>query len=521
MQCSIWSLPKALVNACRIFMRVIPILLSLIIIVIAIALGGGMASEPLWISGLIAATLSLAAIIYLPGWAAVACILFAILPARSAVFPLGYFELFCGFAVLRTAITTSFTKGHKGIIGAVTFFSIVGFTFPFIIHMGLNHFDQGQGKRLALVALVTISLSYLLLSGHLDRSKFWAIPWAGFIAGVILLSFDIINMVMPSALPITRMIYSAQNWEIMADYINPGLISASDRGIRLSGLGQFGLFLSYLCFAYFAVSKKGQGLRLFASIVFSGIGLLFIGLAGYRGNILRWVVSAAAASFCRQMKWVILGTTSAILAVVGMVAYHHYVDSLPLTMQRTLSFLPGDWDYETQRAASSGLTWRANLRNIFFTDNFQHNWLLGRGQQVDDSVRNTHHSLYQGAGEEDFFALSQMWHSGFVSVLDFCGVLGFICLIVGMSKGLLNCLFLQKRKHHLKAWHVWTIMVFLASLAPFWYSGFFETIFPLYAVLLCLLEIAKSEVQKLSDSSKVGLQMGTHPKHSIHIFHGK
>lgn len=143
----------------------------------------------------------------------------------------------------------------------------------------------------------------------------------------------------------------------------------------------------------------------FVMVMFSGkrLGLVAFGLA-----------PLVSAVMHRQYIYVLIGAVIAValigLAVVGQGQWFN----LPLVAQRTVSWLPGDWDPELESMRGGSDEWRAELRYIAM-ETIKKDPIIGRGFAIDLSETATAIGMQQRGGEIDIqvaaYALGRSWHN--------------------------------------------------------------------------------------------------------------
>jgi hypothetical protein len=429
-----------------------------------------------------------------PGWLLAICIVFSFLTGRTGL-SVGYWEIFALALVARWLLIVPFTGDLFGKVRAkLTLACIAGFTMVLMVH-GLRAFmNVGGGlggKRLALVAVAALGMSYLLLSHKVDLSRLPTLPWLGLLPGLVATSFDLINILIPAALPITYFIYNEQNWEIIAQFQG-----ANVELLRLSGFRELGLGIGVLALTYFAFQREFKLGRLLGQVGAALLGAIFIVVAGYRMYVARLGVGILVAAYCRSKATFLAVCIAGFLSLGSLIYIHNNIIDLPLPVQRALSFLPGDWDWRTKSSAEGGWEWREELRAVFFTKIFPHNWLLGRGLVYEERLPSMTWMNASPSYQIDYFVAMQCYHSGLASATDFVGVFGVACLLVGCFRGLWNSYVLVTARDRIRRWHLWTAIMFITFMPYFWYTGFFERDFPFIAMFMCLLELARDDIKK-------------------------
>lgn len=442
-----------------------------------------------------------------PAWMTLLCIVFTMLPGRSG-FGIGYVELLAFSLIARWLLLVPFRGDLFGkLTGKFTFICIAGFSCILIFHSAPAWLGDGAGRRLFFLAFATMLFSYAILAGKVNSSAFSWLPWFGLVPGLIATVFEVINLLFPASLPITYFIYTSQNWEAVAEYGGAQLDF-----VRLSGLRELGLGLGFLSLSYFAVDRGLTLGRSALQVSATAFGAILILLAGYRGFIIRLIFGTLVACFCRSKQTFLIACLSGAILLGGLIYTQNYIVSLPLSVQRSLSFLPtAEWDWRTKESADYGVGWRADIRRIYFTQIFPSSWIFGRGQTQSGEVENMSWMLNDARFQTEYFVLSQSYHSGLVSSLDYVGVAGTSLLIIGMLRGIANCCYIFKYRSRAKPWQIWLILYFTTVIPVFWYTGFFNSSFPFFAIFLSLLEVARREIGSgETHNTRSGMSVLTH-----------
>ena len=170
-----------------------------------------------------------------------------------------------------------------------------------------------------------------------------------------------------------------------------------------------------------------------------GLGLLMIMLSGFRNALMNVFLTTGLAAILRDR---FMGAVKLILIIsVGAlsgVLLSYCSINLPWTFQRTLSFLPGNWDPTAVAAAKDSSEWRYEMWSIALsTDKYIHNKLLGDGFGISrpDYERMTD-AMQGGVGfigesvTQERFMVSGQFHSGPVSAIRFVGYVGLALFLI-------------------------------------------------------------------------------------------
>jgi hypothetical protein len=161
-------------------------------------------------------------------------------------------------------------------------------------------------------------------------------------------------------------------------------------------------------------------------------------LSGFRSALLFATVVFVLSSLLRgQLKdlWVAGGVV--VLAAMVLISLQGSVLQLPRTMQRALSWLPGDWDPVAVADAEGSSRWRFEMWAWAWNDERilrDKTWGQGFGLSIDD-MNLIANSLIAGKGadtllggsDRENFMITGSFHSGPLSTIKFIGVVG-LCL---------------------------------------------------------------------------------------------
>jgi hypothetical protein len=165
-------------------------------------------------------------------------------------------------------------------------------------------------------------------------------------------------------------------------------------------------------------------------------GVLF--LAGFRSMLLFALVAFFLSSILRgKLHDVWITISGGVLALVFLIVLQGTVLHLPLTMQRTLSWLPGDWDPVAVMDAEASTEWRVEMWEWAWNDDrILRNKLWGQGFGLTlDDMNLIATSLASGRGgssllggsDRELYMINGTFHSGPLSTVKYIGIIGF-CL---------------------------------------------------------------------------------------------
>jgi len=210
---------------------------------------------------------------------------------------------------------------------------------------------------------------------------------------------------------------------------------------RLSGFNIAGNMLCYLLLARYGVRGILLSGKLWRLAIFAA-SLSFIFLGGFRGALITTGSIFLVQFFLEGLHRTKLMPLFAWLGILAAVTVIPLAPSLPLTFQRTLSFLPLHLDSRVRADAQASVDWRVNMWKALLPQVPEH-LLLGKGlaispEEYNEMMGNT--ELANAAGQFDpsqnALALSYDYHNGPLSVVLPFGIWGCITFLWFLVVGL-------------------------------------------------------------------------------------
>jgi hypothetical protein len=123
---------------------------------------------------------------------------------------------------------------------------------------------------------------------------------------------------------------------------------------------------------------------------------------------------AISAVMNRQFVYFPIALAAIFMVVTVFVGGQGHFFNLPLVAQRTLSWLPGDWDPELESIRGGTDDWRAEVRRVALA-NIQRDPWIGRGFAIDISETLTAIGMQRFASDVEVqaaaYALGRSWHN--------------------------------------------------------------------------------------------------------------
>lgn len=163
-------------------------------------------------------------------------------------------------------------------------------------------------------------------------------------------------------------------------------------------------------------------------------------LSGKRAGVASVPAYAVVATIIRkEFGYLALWLGGAVTAAILLVAGHGSLFHLPLTAQRALSWLPGQWDPELQSLEGGQDEFRSTLRRLAW-EKIQRDPWIGQGYRVDMALIQQSMDIGGGGVEGQVlpFALGSAWHNTW---LGYAADLGIPASILA---GLIFLTFIKK-----------------------------------------------------------------------------
>jgi hypothetical protein len=310
------------------------------------------------------------------------------------------------------------------------------------LNVGVLGGDTEGAKPAILIYLVILAY---FCGINLTRPSVEWFTWIPFIFVLFTVFSSIPNLLstyIPSMAPYLFTVTDNVNVEA---YINsqPGSGSAPEAGIsRLSAFGAVGGALQGYLVCRFPIGTWLRPERWWVA----GLSLLCGALAissGYRSTLFAFAMITMVGVWC-YYSWRALVLPGALFlaALLFLIAssnnvVHLPVNRLPLIAQRSLSFLPGDWDEEALESAKSSNFFRQNIQDVYIKEYFPRSPMFGNGFTIDtgefnalsDSLRSGNAGADPDYTEAKAFIEGKLFHTGWISLYDAVGIVGFLAFI--------------------------------------------------------------------------------------------
>jgi hypothetical protein len=215
--------------------------------------------------------------------------------------------------------------------------------------------------------------------------------------------------------------------------------------------------------------------------------LVFLGAifaAGYRSVVLIAGVYLFLSTLLRrsaQDVW--MGMSLGLLSLILLVSLQGSNLQLPLTMQRALSWLPGDWSHEALDDAEESSLWRFEMWEWAWNDDRTMRdkvWGQGFGFTLDEMniiaaamIYGQQGAMFLGQSDRENFMITGTLHSGPLSTIKFIGVVGFALYFALMVYMAIRAWKLCRRAYQTKAFSVALFIGIPIIYEPFHFVAIF------------------------------------------------
>jgi hypothetical protein len=202
---------------------------------------------------------------------------------------------------------------------------------------------------------------------------------------------------------------------------------------RLGALGKLGRTIIQSMVSYFPPATFFHPSRYYLIVPFLA-AFLMIGLSGFRSDLVGAAASVGISSVLRRRKRDLMVYGAAGLVGIILISGAHQTGfSVPIPIQRALSFLPLNWDARAIQNADDTTKWRIEMWEEALKPNSTiiRNKLLGDGFGFSalewSIIRDETFGIGQGfvgAGGQEAFIIKGSFHSGPISSIRFVGYVG-------------------------------------------------------------------------------------------------
>ena len=361
-------------------------------------------------------------------------------------------------------------------IFVVPIFVFIGILMHNEPNFGLRVLGSGsQGGRKTFSILIA-GLTYLCgVSMNSPSPKFLGrVPIYCVVGTGIFAIPYIVTTYFPATAPYLYLV--TQSINVMA-YENTML--GSDELVRSRGQADLAIAILTCLICYFPITSWWRPNRWWM-LGFAILSLAFAMLGGFRSTLVEFVATVLIATACyiRARALLLLLPCVFIVAMLVVAQDNHWI-TLPGSAQRSLSFLPGDWDPEVTGDSASSNEFRSGIINVYLNEYAAaHPW-FGNGLSYDEETYElvnymaTYHETGDHYWRSKLFITNKLFHTGWISLYDAVGLVGsFFFILLGLS-----LIYLQARTIFGKSVNrssvLFPLKVWVFSYATTWFISFF------------------------------------------------
>ncbi len=249
--------------------------------------------------------------------------------------------------------------------------------------------------------------------------------------------------------------------------------------------------------------------------IISFICFVLTAMSGYRNSVFSFMLVTVVGAWC-YYSWraavIPMILAFAVLLFIGFQisgSGNSSLRNLPHMVQRSLSFLPGDWDNEVLESSKSSNDFRKNIIKVYEAEYMTKSPLIGNGfvmdpEEVDyyNGKKSAH--LDSNYREAKGFIVSKAFHTGWISLYDCVGLIGsigFVMLGINLI-WILGSMISNERSNPTPLFGIkaWLFCMMVASfISYFTVFGDFNATFASY----CLIAIILYHIMKIESVPQI------------------
>ena len=356
--------------------------------------------------------------------------------------------------------------------------------------------ESSGARKMFSILLGCLLLPVILWFPPLTRAQARLIPLL-YLAGACLeFAPYLFSSLVPAAAPFMYRFYTTVNIELFEST----MVGHDAAFSRIGQLGSIGLALQLALLSLFPPAAWLRPSRWFVPFL-SVVSLAATIASGFRSYLFNFLVASSVVLFFR-IRAVSFIFVAVLLFSVGFLALGQgSLFQLPLQVQRTLTFLPGDWDLQAVDSAKSSNVFRDDVQKIYMSEFFKDAGLLGQGYKHDarymkDKAFSFYDPSKMGADDKELvrgFIILRDHHVGWVAVhhpIGWVGFVAFISLCVSSLVIVLYRILIIPRKLLLPD-SLWSgALIFQQVLAFFSVFGALQNFLPIFS--LCMAVFLRS-----------------------------
>jgi hypothetical protein len=212
---------------------------------------------------------------------------------------------------------------------------------------------------------------------------------------------------------------------------------------KLAVLGPLGACLQMYLISHYPIGTWFSPSRLWVPILSFFCFVITI-FCGYRSDLFGFFFLTLVGAWCYYSWRALFIPTLGIAMVLVVITassnniIHLPLRDLPMIAQRTMSFLPGDWDEEAIESGKGSNDFRQNIIDVYMDEYAREHPVFGNGFEINkDEFNSIQDSLKKGYGDgrdpaylqAKLFIVGKMYHTGWISVYDCVGIVGWAAFL--------------------------------------------------------------------------------------------
>jgi O-Antigen ligase len=274
-------------------------------------------------------------------------------------------------------------------------------------------------------------------SGSSTRDFQW-VPLLYFLGTFMDLVPNTMTTIVPGLAPYIFKVYSAVNTGAYGRELMGAFTGFNESVERFRNFSIFGVALALVILSYVPFRTWLRPERLWV-VPALALCLFMAAFSGFRSSIFNFGSCSLTALWATARSRVVFLVPLGLGALLAVSLSQGVLLNYPISVQRALTFLPGQWDQQAQKDADSSSDWRREMRELFFAEYFLKAPLIGQGYHYDPIYSLREFDLFMRItvlqttdtyGQVRPFIERRQPHEGDIHLLLATGVLGLVFFIL-------------------------------------------------------------------------------------------
>jgi hypothetical protein len=296
--------------------------------------------------------------------------------------------------------------------------------------------SSSEGARPGLLIIVSIITYFCAINIPSPSTAFTRrLPLYCFGVALIASVPFLLTTYIPGLAPYVYYVSGNVNLSAYAQSIEGAESGDVERNGALAGLGGT---LQAILVCYYPLNTWWHPRR-WILIVLSCLCFYFVLASGYRNNLLGYLIFILFAVLCYS-RWRILFLLPlmAILPLMVIAIQNDHIGGikLPDPVQRSMSFLPGNWDPNIVASADASNDFRHNIYRVYKSEYLSKSPWIGNGFTFNPGEPEGYEAMARtpGVGDSEYyitkaFIVSKNFHTGWISLYDAVGIIGGLAFV--------------------------------------------------------------------------------------------